>query len=458
VNRLPPEVITSCAALVSDGDPRLTVPLTHVCRYWHNAITSNPRNWKSIGTGWTQLVPLCLERAGTVPLVVDIVVPDGERDENFLKALLPNIPRAGSLRLTGYSSVESLADDLPGFFDSPIPNLVSLELHRSAAPAQPFPSNEIPVPPVFRNVRTLKSLHLTQTPIYPALFNIASLIELKLDGYTSPFEFGTFVGFLRSNLDLEHVVLNVQFVVGSVETAPAGKVTLSRLRHISITCSKAIDSRGLLSCISLPRGAHIEVISTHSEQFAKLGSFLPSPPTPILELLAPIVTAKTQITPQEFHLFGTDSVFTFRSAQFLLNGFLELGLFPTTAIREFHTDVRPHIYTVVRFSGLMKQLPSLEIFAISQTMLPVGLLSALTEEPVLCPALKTIAFLGCNIDLAIIKQLGDAIVKRRDSPAAWLHRIVIVNKTGTDFTAIQQLRKYVPCVEVRVDDKLPDLS
>ena len=305
VNRLPPEVITSCAALVSDGDPRPIVPLTHVCRYWHKAIASNPRSWKSIGLGWARLVPLCLERAGAVPLVVDIVVSDGKRNENFLKALLPNVPRISSLRLTGYSSVEAVADDLPGFFDSPILNLVSLELHQSAAPAQSFPSDEIPTPPVFRDVRTFRSLRLTQTPIYPALFNIASLVELTLDGYTSPFEFGTFIGFLRSNLDLEHVVLDIQFVADSVETAPARKVPLSHLQHLSITCSKAIDSKGLLSCISLPRGAHIEVISTHLDRSAELGSFLPSPPTPILELLTPITTAKIQLTPQELHLFGT---------------------------------------------------------------------------------------------------------------------------------------------------------
>ena len=74
VNRVPPEVITLCAAFVSPTDPRPIVPLTHVCRYWRNAITSSPRNWASIGSGWRRLAPLCLERAGVVPLTVEINV------------------------------------------------------------------------------------------------------------------------------------------------------------------------------------------------------------------------------------------------------------------------------------------------------------------------------------------------------------------------------------------------
>jgi len=44
--------------------------------------------------------------------------------------------------------------------------------------------------------------------------------------------------------------------------------------------------------------------------------------------------------------------------------------------------------------------------------------------------------------------------------AARLHRVVIVNSTGTplDVASIRQLRESVPNVEIRVDDKLPDLS
>jgi len=331
VNRLPPEVLVLCAAFVSSVDPRPIVVLTHVCRYWRKAISSNPTSWASIATGWKRLVPLCLERAGAVPLVVNITVSDVKSDEDFLKPLLPHTPRIGSLRLVGFASTEIVTDDLPGFFSSPMPNLTSLELQQTTEPAEVFPLSEATVPPAFQNTARLVSLHLTRTPLYPTLFNISSLRELKLLGYASPFDFGAFIRFLDSNLDLEYVALDVQFITDSVETACTRKVTLSRLQHLSITCSKAIDSKGLLSCISLPRGANVEVIFTGTGASVELEPFLPSPPTPIRELLAPITAVKSQQTPRELRLSGNGSAFTFRSPEDSADGWILL--FSTTLVR-----------------------------------------------------------------------------------------------------------------------------
>jgi len=91
---------------------------------------------------------------------------------------------------------------------------------------------------------------------------------------------------------------------------------------------------------------------------------------------------------------------------------------------------------------------------------PVGLFSALTEEPVLCPALKTIAFLDCDITPDAMEKFGEALTERRDSTAARVYRVVIVNSTGKmpDYTSVQQLQKFVPHVDIRMGDKLPDLS
>jgi len=457
VNRLPPEILALCATFVSDADPGPIVVLTNVCRYWRRAISSNPTSWTSIAPGWKRLVPLCLERAGEVPLAVNITVSDVKSDEDFLNSLLPHTSRIGSLRLVGFASTEAVADDLPGFFSSPMLNLTSLELHQTTEPAESFPSNEALVPPVFQNTARLVSLRLTRTPLYPTLFEISSLRELRLLGYTSPFDFGTFIGFLDSNLDLEYVVLDVQFIADSVEAARTRKVSLSRLRHLSVTCSKAIDSKGLLSSISLPSGVNIEVIFTGTDPSAKLGSFLPAPPTPIRELLAPITVMKKQLT--VLQLFGNCSTFTFRSPGDGAHGWLLL--FSTTLIRELYVDPHPHIFGDKYLSKVMKRLPALEILAISRAaVFPVGLLSALTEEPALCPVLKTIAFFDCDTNPDVMEKLGEALTRRRDSAAVRVYRVVIVNSTGAmpDRASIQQLRKSVPCVDVRMDDKLPDLS
>ena len=406
---------------------------------------------------WRKLAPLCLERSGAVPLVVDITVSDGKGDGAFLNALLPHVSRIGSLRLTGCSAIETVAGDLPGFFTSPMLGLTSIELEQTAEPAQLFPSDDSPVPPPFLNVSNLRSLSLTRTPLYSTLFVVPFLVELKLTRYRSRFDFGTFLAFLESNPNLERVTLDIRFVAGSVETR---NVSLPHLRHLSIACSSATDSRGILSSIPLPRGVRVEVISTHPDRTAQLHSFLPSPPTSIRELLNPITTIKTQITPREIHLFGNGSSFTFRSSKAVIEAHAELMLFPSPAVREFHTDIHPFEYTDTRLSWMMESLPALETLAFSKTEFPPWLPSALTEEPVLCPALKTIAFFDCGIDSDILKELGEAIVKRKDLMAVRLYRVVIVNSTGMppDLASIRELRKCVPCVEVRVDDKLPNLS
>ena len=252
MNRLPPEVLTSCITFVFDTDPRPILPLTHVCRYWRRSITSNPGSWASIATGWKRLAPLCLERAGVVPLAIDIMVSDIKSGEDFLGSLLSQTSRIGRLRLTKYSSVEAVAGDLPGFFDSLIPNLISLELQQTTEPAELFPSSEATVPPVFQNFSKLESLGLVRTPLYPTLLNITSLKELKYLGYATPLPFGTLLGLLESNPGLELVVLDIRFVVDSVETAPARMTPLARLRHLSITCSEAIDAKGLLHAYPFP--------------------------------------------------------------------------------------------------------------------------------------------------------------------------------------------------------------
>ena len=47
VNRLPPEILSRIAqcSLNAAVDARPIVPLTHVCRYWRDSITSDPANW-----------------------------------------------------------------------------------------------------------------------------------------------------------------------------------------------------------------------------------------------------------------------------------------------------------------------------------------------------------------------------------------------------------------------------
>jgi len=449
-------VIALCATFVSHDDPRPIVPLTHVCRYWRRAITSSPRNWASISIGWKRLVPLCLERAGAVNLTVNITV--SEIGGTFLKALSPHVSRISHLSLTGYSSIEEAAD-IPA---SPMPNLTSLELEQTTQPAKSFPSNETPAPPLFQNVSKLKSLRLTRIPLYPAVFSITSLVELKLVGYTTPFHFGKFIRFLRSNPDLEVIVLDIQFVEGPAWIFPARVLSLARLRQLSFTCARAIDSKGLISSISFPRGVFLELFSSQANPDTDFRLFLPSPPTKVRELLNPITTIKYHNTGctggREVHLSGNDSHFSLRCSNTSFNLDSVFSLFNTTAVREFHAMDHPCRESLSR---PLSRLPALEALVLvdNVTYFPIHSLDFLAEEPVLCPSLKTIALFDCDLVPWITRELEEVVTKRKNSTAAWLHRVVIFRRDGKlpDYKLLQRLRQFIPRVDVRIDEDLPDL-
>ena len=465
MNRLPPELIVLCATFVSCTDPGPIVTLTHVCRYWRRSIASSHGNWTSIGSTWKRLVPLCLERAGVAPLAVKISGPDIRGDEGFLQALLPHVSRISDLSLTGYSSKKGVLDELPGFFASPMPHLTSLELKQTKQPAELFPPDETTTPPIFQNVSKFKSLHLTLIPLYPTLFNIPSLVELELVDYTIPF--GKFIGFLESNIDLETITLRLDFVKGSVITAPERMVSLPRLRHLALTFGEenGIGARGLFSCLSLPRSVRVELHvepEPDSDADIFLASFLPHPPTPVHDLLARVTTIKYQVDPRELHLSGNVGSFSFHTPITSEEIYDEFSLFSTSAVREFH--VRPdgwfdHENLVGDLPQALERLPMLEVLALSRASLLPGSLSALSTEPLLCKSLNTIAFLDCQVTQDVITELEEIATKREHSTLARLHRVVIVNDSYElpDTNSIKKLRRLVPRVDAMVGDELPDL-
>jgi len=459
INRLFPEIIALCAAFVSDTDPKPIVSLTHVCRYWRRAITSSPRNWASIGSGWKRLVPLCLGRAGAIPLTVSILVSGINWDRAFLQTILPHTSRISHLSLVGYSSIETVADDLPGFFDSPMSSLTSLELEQTEEPTESFPSNVTPAPLLFQSVSKLKSLCLTRTPLYPALFNTASLVELKLVGYAGTLHFWGFIEFLQSNPNLQIVTLDLQFAEGSVRVVPERTASLPQLRHLAFTCGSAADARRLFSCVSLRRGAHIEIRGSQSNMCGDLAAFLPCTPTPIQQLLTPITTIKYHHSPRCLHVFSGDGQLSLVSSKTPSTIYNEFDLFVAEAVREFHANISYIPPNSNHLSWPLERLPALEALVLSTARLDPGSLSALAEEPILCPSLKTIAFFDCEVTGDVIKELEEVLATRRHSTAARLYRVVIVSNTRAlpDFQLIHQLRKFVPCVDVGVGDKLPDL-
>lgn len=218
-----------------------------------------------------------------------------------------------------------------------------------------------------------------------------------------------------------------------------------------------IYAKGLLSCISLPRGICLEVSCL---QWTSLGVCLPSPPMHIQGVLAPITTIRFQATPREIQVIGSGGFLSFRCPQPQFWN-PELHLLPTTSVREFHVNIAPWTFTPAFLASLFARLPVLETLVVTNsTSWPTGIFDSLAGQPPLCPSLKTIAVLNCRFTPEAVGEFESVIAKRKGSTSTWLYQAVIVGTTETlpGHTLVQRLKQHIPCVDVRVGDKLPDLS
>ena len=441
INRLPPEVLALCAAFVPDTGtgPRPLILLTHVCRYWREAITSSPGTWARISSRWKRYAPFCLEHARAAPLSVEISSQEIQGDKDFIQALIPHTSKISHLSVTGYSSVRNFVDDHPDFLKSPMPHLTSLEFQRTGEPAELFPRGQNPLTPLFQHGVKLKSLHLTGVPLFQTQRDISSLVELTLACYTAtPREL---LGFLESNPALEIVDLDLKFTGPSVTALRM--VSLPRLRSLALSCEEPPDAGGFLSCLSITSCMNISI---EGKRCADLATFLPDPPTPIQHVLTPITIAKYTHTKPRLHLLGPGGSFSFSSRQTasweLLKSF---SPFVIGTIREVHLDVGAVILED-QLPKLLEQLPALEALAFCSICFYYSSLSALKRKPILCPSLKTIAFLNCRVDGEIIKMLEEAAAARKNSTATPLYRVVIVSSEGglPVFKQFQKLQGFVP--------------
>jgi hypothetical protein len=143
VNRLPLELLSQivrCVPREHDIDARSIVPLTHVCRYWREAIISTPEHWTAL-SGWSRgIAAVSLERVKPPPLEIIISLTRGGRW--FSDLLTPRIQNTKTLNVN-YLPVTELKNSFPNFPQS-TPNLRSLTLVAQQVPGwgqcmDPFP-------------------------------------------------------------------------------------------------------------------------------------------------------------------------------------------------------------------------------------------------------------------------------------------------------------------------------
>ena len=131
MNKLSPEVVSSIARYVQDGDisdhTDQIIPVTHVCQYWRGIIISTPGHWTSISTkSSTELARLSLERAESDRLDVYLDMPRIMGGDWIFDLLRPKMQNIRTLTIFPWGA-EDLAEAFPNFPQS-TPNLRSLKM------------------------------------------------------------------------------------------------------------------------------------------------------------------------------------------------------------------------------------------------------------------------------------------------------------------------------------------
>ena len=458
VNRLPPEILSYIARCVlhknNVSNTRSIIPLTHVCRYWRESIISVPTNWALISNTSKDLAALSLERAKAAALEVHLNV---DRDDpGFVDLLTPYTQNIGTLRFTSFATIEKLRRALPEFPQS-TPNLRSLTLNsavhwdRSTDPFESLAS-------------TLGCLNLYNIPLYPSMLCLRSLTQFSFFIHEFDLHLDTLLDFLEENRLLERAFLGIRFKEASLRSSRRRTAMGNRLRFLSIYCHGTADSQAIISSIALQRGAHLNI--TLTRWGGQLNDILSGVSTTHLLNLSSPTFIEYRSYPRSIQLSGPNGKFSSQTQLALSreDPFVELPLLPLAHVREFRLIHRLPEKTGRTLSPLVldqSSFPALEILAVNCETSVSHLFSALFSNPSSPPALKTLAFMDCDLTKNFMEELTQYASKRKDTTSAWLYKVVIVHTDGVfpSLTAIRKLREHVSVVDVRIDTKLPgDLS
>jgi len=450
VNRLPSEILSQIARDVptnSDGDARPIIPLTHVCQYWRDSIISTPEHWTLISSRSRRLAALSLERAKAAPL--KLTIHYGTKPHWLPDLLVPCIQNTEVLSI-GCSSATELKKILPNFPQS-MPSLRSLALQsdgnwdRSTDPSGSF-------------APTLKYLSLNTVPLYPSLRKIRSLTELFLSDSRFDLQLDTLLGFLEGNHSLTRAIIWIKFIRPSLRISQRRAAIKNRLRYLEISGDGPMDGQALISNISLPKGATLNVNCyggdvTANDVLSGIST------THLSNLLSPTSMEYCTYT-GTVELLGPNGIVSFRSYHRSDTPFIEFPRLPLASIREFRLDnwrwksIIPSPPDPEVFHHL-SSFPALETFTIRSDNDLSHVLSPLLSDPSTSPCLKTLRFWDCILTEEFMERLTRFASDRKNTASAWLHRVVIVDREGNfpSMASVHRLKEHV--VDVRIVTELP---
>lgn len=248
VQQLPSDIIVEIATYLDpracNGDHQPLITMSHVCRYWREALVSNPKSWCFLRSEYLDLFPLFLERSGSYPLEVDLT------DTWFSYAIQHLIPYASRLE-----SLRCYVDEANAEFLWTLskldhsPNLQTFSIVANRAPPVAPQLTEMGL--ISGDMSNLRTLELLPLPVTPQFAGFRRLTNLRLDVVYSTLT--DVLDLLAANPSLEKVRLLGNFDESEDERA-VGSIPLGCLQFLSVErCTPCI----FLEKLTFPRNARI---------------------------------------------------------------------------------------------------------------------------------------------------------------------------------------------------------
>ena len=457
VNRLPQELLSHIVQFLlldeNTFDAKPVIPLTQVCCYWRESITSTPGNWTLISNNRSELTALSLERAKASRLHVTFYMHPFRTVPRYSSLITPYLRNIDTLRVHDLPGIEELTRTLPKFPQS-TPNLRSLTLHCAYTGAEWDPTTD----PFGSLAHTINRLSLLNVPLYPSILNLKNLTDLTLRYHSFDLQLDTLLAFLEHNRSLERATLDIRFKEPSLRQSRRHAVVKNRLQYLSIFCNNPMNAQALISNVALRRGAHLDISSF--DQNTGLNDILSDVSTSHLSNLSSPTFLEYRSYPRNIQLRGRNGSFSFSCSPSSGIPFVEFPLLSLTDVREFRLEY----HTLERHKSSLSppvfhppSFPALETLAVECDTDVLYFLSALLPNPLALPSLKTLAFLNCVITEDFMEKLTRFASDRKDTTLARLYHVVIVHEDGRfpSATSIRALGRHVPVVDVRFGTELP---
>ena len=254
---VPVEVITKIALELQSLAPKRhhgLISMSHVCKSWREAVISYPLLWTSIDRESEMVTRMCLERSGSLPLIVSL--SDFDRWSSRTRRLVgSHACRFEELRVDGLLS-SGLSEIFTNLMSSKAPILRELSFlgyYPTGTPTSILPES-LHSPLLSEDIPTLQKLTLFTFPPIRQLSVLRHLTEVDLENIGCG-SANAILDLLSNNPRLQRVC-----IVGPLDDIASPREDLSIfLRHLREFVVIQCDATDILRCLHIPYSEPLEM-------------------------------------------------------------------------------------------------------------------------------------------------------------------------------------------------------